>query len=97
MTSIKDSAKAYVPPTTLNIVDLDKVSVNMDLKNKVVREGEVDEFNYDFIEVDDKEYRVPTSVKKQLKAILESKPELEFFKVTKTGEGLKTEYQVITL
>jgi len=45
--------------------------------------------------VDDEEYRVPTSVLKSLKVILEDKPDLKFFKVKKTGEGLKTEYTVI--
>lgn len=49
------------------------------------------------IVVDGEDYRMPTSVLKNLKAILVEKPELKEFKVSKSGEGLKTAYTVITL
>lgn len=97
MASIRESAENYVSPETLNIVELKAVSTEMDLKHKVVNEGTEDEFSYDYILVDEKEYRVPKSVIKQLQAQLKEKPDWVSFKVTKTGTGLKTEYSVIML
>ena len=41
--------------------------------------------------------RVPRTVLKSLKAIREEKPDLQEFKVKRSGEGLKTVYTVITL
>ena len=46
---------------------------------------------------EEEEYRVPKSVLKQLKEQLEVNPKLKFFKVNKTGEGMKTSYTVIPL
>ena len=51
----------------------------------------------DEIVIDGEDYRVPVSVLKSLKAILEARPEVKNIKVSKTGEGLKTEYTVIPL
>lgn len=92
---MKETAKAYVPPQTKNIADLDIVQTDMEVLHKVVNEGTKDEFSYNYILVDDVEYRVPTSVIKQLKAHLEDNPELTAFQVKKEGEGLKTEYTVL--
>jgi len=97
MTTIRESAKNYVPPVTENIADLEKVSTEIDIQTKTVHEGESDEFSYDYIVVEEKEYRVPASVLKQLKTQLEQKPETTEFKVIKEGEGLKTTYTVVLL
>ena len=97
MANLKDTAKEYVAPETKVISELIKVSVNLELFNKVIHEGEADEFNYDYIMVDDVEYRVPKVVIKQLKAQLEANPSLKFFSVAKVGEGMKTVYTVIPL
>jgi len=97
MTNLKESAKNYEPKTTLNIADLGKVSVN---ENIHTREGTTDDgqsFTYQYISVDDEDYRVPISVIKALKTLMEDKPELEFFKVKKEGTGLNTTYMVIPL
>ena len=97
MSTLREEAQAYEPKETKNIADLDKVNTELDIKDKTVNEGQKDEFSYRYIVVDDVEYRVPTSVLKQLKAQLEAKPDATEFKVNKTGEGLKTEYTVILL
>lgn len=95
MPNIREEAHIYEPPKTLNIADLPKVSIELDLKDGVGREGEPDEFKYKYIVVDNKEYRVPGSVLGMLKELLVELPGLMFFKVTKTGEGVKTRYQII--
>ena len=102
MTNIGESAKAYEPPKTLNISDLDEVSVDLNIQDKAfdVKEsdGTVKEtIHQKIIEIDGKEYRVPNSVLKQLKVLLEDNPSLKKFKVLKTGEGMQTIYQVVPI
>lgn len=99
MASIKEEAQDYTPKQTKNIADLEKVSVEIqvepDLRSGTDDNGKT--FYYKVIIVEEEEYRVPDSVLKALKSILEEKPDLEFFKVKKTGTGLKTNYTVISL
>ena len=92
-----DEAKAYEPPQTKNIADLEKVPTDIEVVEKEYTKSDGDKFKLKVVEVGGEDYRVPTSVLKSLKAIVEEKKELKFFKVKKTGEGLKTEYTVITL
>ena len=97
MSSIKEAAELYVAPQTLNIADLEKVDVNMETAVRTFKEGTDDEFSVTVAIVDDVDYRIPPSVLGTIKEILVEKPALEFFKVTKKGEGMKTKYTVIPL
>lgn len=97
MTSIKESAMAYEPPTTKNICDLDLISTDVEIKTKTATKKDGEEFSYSYIEENGLEYRVPVSVLKQLKAQVEENPKLMAFKVKKTGSGMDTEYTVIPL
>jgi hypothetical protein len=97
MANLKEESINYVTPTTKNISELDKVPVDAEVFDKVVNEGQPDEFRYQYIKADDVEYRLPSSVKKQLKAHLQANPDLMYFSVNKQGEGIKTEYTVIPL
>lgn len=95
--TIKEAAQTYESHSVGNIADLAKVSTDLVIED---REGTNDEgkiFNYKVIIVEGQEYRIPASVLKSLKAILEDNVELKFFKVKKTGTGLATEYTVIPL
>ena len=95
--TIKEAAQAYESHSVGNISDLAKVSTDLVIED---REGTNDEgktFNYKVILVDEQAYRLPASVLKSLKAILEDNPDLKSFKVKKTGTGLATEYTVIPL
>lgn len=85
MSSLKEQAMAYVPNETKNIVDLKKVPVDIEIFEKTANKGEDNEFSYEYVEVDEVEYRVPKSVKKQLKALLAVEADTEFIAVTKTG------------
>lgn len=95
--TIKDKAQAYEPPTTKNISELEKISVDVLVEEKEFTRQDGTIFKVDVITVDGEDYRMPTSVLKALKVILEKKPELKEFSVSKTGEGLKTTYTVIPL
>ncbi len=95
--TLKEEATTYESHSIGNIADLPKVSTELKVEE---REGTNDEgkvFGYKVVMVDGQGYRVPVSVLKSLKAILDDKPNLEFFKVKKTGQGLATEYTVIPL
>lgn len=95
MGSLKEEAKNYQPPKTLNIVDLDKVPIDLELKDGKGTDKEGEQFEYKYVEVDGKEYRVPGSVIGMLKQIIEKKPDTKVVSVIKQGTGLGTRYQVI--
>ncbi len=95
MANIKETAKAYEPKQTKNIAELKKVSVELELTEKVFKEGTTDEFKVKVITVDGEDYKVPNSVLSYLKDLLEDEPELKHFKVKSKGDGLNTRYTVI--
>lgn len=97
MGSLKEEAKAYEPPQTKNIADLEVVPVSAEVFEREYTDKDKNKFTVSVIVVDGEDYRVPVSVLKSLKAIIEERPEVKAIKVKKTGEGLKTEYTVIPL
>ena len=103
MNSIKDSAQAYEPKRMKNIADLEAVSVEQEIKTEVRKEGTDDAYEVSFMVLPDKEtgkleeYRVPNTVLEQLKEVLEVKPDMKTFRVTKKGENLNTKYTVVQL
>jgi hypothetical protein len=96
-TSLKETAKAYKSQSVGNIADLPRVSVDLDVLERESTNDAGEKFQYKVIVVDDQEYRVPATVLKSLKAILDDSPGLKEFKVKKTGTGMATEYTVIPL
>ena len=102
MATIGESAKAYEGSSkTKNIADLEKVSTDLQLVEdsfEFTKDGVTKTVKQEVIEMNDEKYRVPVTVKQQLKVILEDNPALKFFKVKKTGTTKDdTRYQVIPL
>ena len=97
MATLKEEAKAYEPPQTKNIADLEVVSTDIEISEREYQDSEGKPFKIKVVTLNGEDYRVPISVLKSLKTILEEKPDLKHFKVKKTGEGLKTEYTLIPL
>ena len=97
MATLNEEAQAYEPPQTKNIADLEVVRTDVQVETKEFNKEDGSTFTVKIINVNGSDYRVPTSVLKTLKAMLEEKPNLKTFKVKKSGEGLKTEYTVIPL
>lgn len=97
MAKLIDEAKAYESHAVGNVADLPKVSTHLEVESRTGTNEEGKEFSYKVIKVDGQEYRIPASVLKSLKAILEDNPNLKEFKVKKTGTGMATEYTVIPL
>ncbi len=97
MGTLKEEAEQYEPPKTKNIADLERVPVNLQVEEREFTKEDGTAFKVKVVVLNEEDYRVPTSVLKNLKAMVKEKPELKEFKVVKTGEGLKTEYTVIPL
>jgi hypothetical protein len=97
MGSLKDEAKAYEPKQTLNIADLDTVSVDVDLKEAEGINEKGEAYTYKYAEINGEQYRVPKSVLESLKEIIALKPDVTQVKVEKTGSGMATRYKVRVL
>ena len=94
MTSLKDTAKAYEPKTTMNIADLEKVDISLEVEDRTGTDAEGKEFAYKVLVVEGKEYRTPNTVLEEIKKIVSLKPDVKFVKVLKQGAGLNTRYSV---
>jgi hypothetical protein len=97
MAKLKDEALQYEAPQTKNIADLKEVSVELDLQDREGKDNNGEVFKYKVIVVEGEDYRVPGSVIGNLKGILEKKPDLKKFSVSKQGEGMNTRYTLIPL
>lgn len=97
MATLKEAALAYEPPQTLNIADLDEVSVDLQIKGTTKKNAEGENFTYQYTELNDKEYRVPNSVLEEIQKILKLKPTVTKVNVIKSGSGLATRYKVDAL
>ena len=71
--------------------------MDIDVKEETFNQGKPEEFTIKVAEIDGEKYRIPTSVISGLKAVLEAKPDLQYFKVSKSGEGMNTKYVVIPM
>lgn len=96
-TTLKDMANNFNAKTLKNITELKTISTDLVVLEDKGKDQDGGEFSFYYIEVNGERYRVPNSVLAGLKGILDKKNSLKNFAVTKTGEGLKTRYQVIPL
>ena len=103
MTTLRESAKAYQPPQTKNVTELEALSLDAQIVEKKGKKQPTAEFpqgedyTYSVVVVLGQEYRIPDSVLNQIKTIMEAKPTLKTVKVVKKGQGLNTVYTVIPL
>jgi hypothetical protein len=97
MATLRDGAKAYEPLKTKNIADLEAVSLDSVFEERTGKDKDGKEYSFSVALVTGQEYRVPDSVLKDIKAIMEAKPTLKTIKVIKKGQGMNTQYTVIPL
>lgn len=98
MANLKDTAKAYVPPQTKNIADLEVVNIETAIIEPRKGKNEAGEaFDFNVAVIGDEEYRVPNTVLKDIKAILSAKPGIKTIRVLKKGTGMGTSYTVVPL
>ena len=86
---------AYEPPQTLNIADLDKIPIDIDLKDGEGKDSDGEVFTYKYAVVNGKQYRVAGSIIGGIKAILHKMPNIKFVTVVKQGQGMNTRYTVL--
>jgi len=97
MVSIIEAAKAYEPKQTLNIADLDKVDVKLNLESRTGTDNDGKDFDYQVAVIEGKEYRVPNMVLEKLKEATKIKSDIKYFRVNKVGSGLNTRYSIEVL
>lgn len=98
MTSIKESAKAFVPKQTRNITELEVVNIEtLQVEKRSGKDKDGKDFNYNVVISNEEEFRIPDSVLNNIKTILQAKPNLKTIRVLKKGQGLGTEYTVVPL
>jgi hypothetical protein len=95
MTKLNEMAKAYVPQTTHNISEIQKIPVDIDVNPETYLDQEGKEFKVNVAIYNGEKYRVPNSVLEGLKGILAKLPDTKFVTVLKSGTGMNTRYQVI--
>ena len=96
MANLKEEALSYEGKSG-NVADLPEVSTGYQVEDREGINEEGKSYKYKVIVLAGEEYRVPASVLKSLKAILEDNPKLQRFKVRKSGQGMNTTYTVIPL
>lgn len=97
MANLRETSQAYEPKKTLNIADLEKVSLDVQISKVSGTNQEGKNFEYHVAEIEGEKYRVPVTVIEAIQTIMEAKPELKNIKVIKKGTGMSTEYTVVPL
>ena len=98
MPTLSEFAKTYSAEATKNISDLKEVSTNLQLIDREGTDKTGNSYKYKVIVVEGIDYRVPSSVIGNLKAILEKKPSMTKFSVARQGKTKDdTKYTVIPL
>lgn len=97
MTSLLEAAKAYEPPKTKNIADLQEVTTDIQIMDESFPDENGKEITIQVIEIKGEKYRVPPSVLKALKVHVDANPNLKKFKVVRSGAGLSTTYTVVPI
>jgi len=101
MTTLREAAEAYEPKKTANIADLEKFDISEPMEEREGKDKDGDSFKYHVLVRDNVDYRVPNTVLETIKGILAAAAKrdkkVSTFAVEKTGEGMGTKYQVISL
>lgn len=94
--SLLSAVENYEPRLkTLNIADLDSFELTepTELRTNTNKEGE--EYSFKVLLRDGKEYRIPWNVLEDMKELRADDPNVQRFKVLKSGSGLDTKYRTV--
>ena len=97
MGNLREEAKAFEPKKTLNVADLEALSLDNKIEHRIGKDKDGVEFSYKVALVDGEEYRVPASVLADIKTLIEAKQTLKTVKIIKKGTGMNTKYSVIPM
>lgn len=87
-------AKDYKGESVKNITELPVLNIDYPIKEVTGTDDNNKPYSYYAVEFNHEDYRVPKSVIKQVNNFMVNMPMVKNFKVTKSGEGLKTQYYV---
>ena len=97
MANLRETAKAFVPQTTKSIAELEVVSLDVPIQERKGTNKEGTAYAFHVAIVMGEEFRVPSSVLNDIKAIMTAKPGLKTIRVLKKGQGMNTSYTVVPL
>jgi len=101
MKTLKEAAENYEPKRTANIADLEKFDVSEPMEEREGKDSEGKKFVYNVLVRDGEDYRIPNTVLETIKGLLAANAKhdkkITTFSVEKTGEGMGTKYQVVSL
>lgn len=101
MKTLKEAAEDYEPKRTANIADLEKFDVSEPIEEREGKDNEGKSFKYNVLVRDGEDYRIPNTVLETIKGLLAANAkhdkQITTFSVEKTGEGMGTKYQVVSL
>lgn len=97
MANLRETSQVYEPKKTLNIADLEIVSLDVPMNKISGINQEGKNYEYYVAEIKGEKYRVPITVIEAIKTIMEAKPALKNIRVIKKGSGMGTEYTVVPL
>ena len=95
MATLKEEAQQYEQPQTLNIADLDKIPIDIEVLDGEGKDKDGEVFKYKYAVIAGKSYRIAGSIIGGIKAILAKMPNLKHVSVVKQGQGMNTRYTVI--
>ena len=101
MKTFKEAAEEYEPKKTANIADLESFDISEPIEEREGTNNEGKVFKYNVLVRDGEDYRVANTVLETVQGILAANEkhdkQVTKFSVEKTGEGMATKYQVVTL
>ena len=97
MSNIRETAKAYESPKTPTVAELEALSLDTPIEEKTGKDKNGKAFSYKVAIVTGREFRVPSSVLKDIKALLAIRPNTKTVRIVKQGTGMDTSYTVVPL
>ena len=99
--TIKEAAENYESKKMANIADLENFDISETMEERKGINNDGKKYTYNVLIRDGKEYRIPDTILDSLKGILKANTKhdkkVTTFSVEKTGDGMGTKYQVVTL
>jgi hypothetical protein len=99
--TLGQAAEEYEPTQTANIAELESFDISEPTEERAGTDKDNKPYKYTVLIRDETEYRVPNSMLEAINNAIEANAKhdkkVTTFSVEKTGEGMGTKYQLITL
>jgi len=93
--NVKDFTKDFEAPKTLTVADLDVFPLDLEVfTDGKGQNSNKEEYSYNYVNVNGKEYRLPNPVAEKIREMLKIKSTIEKVSINSTGSGTSTKYTV---